>query len=73
MAYSYTSSSLTAASSAICLFIALMCDTAWTTSPVPGSPLVRIMDAPSPMRLRASPRSLAPQTKGTLNLVLSMW
>ena len=32
---------------------------------LPGSPFVRIMDAPSLMRRRASPKSFAPQTKGT--------
>jgi len=36
------------------------------------APLVRIMEAPSAMRRRASPRSRAPQTKGTLNWVLSI-
>ncbi len=50
-----------------------MCLTAWMTSPVPGSPLVRIMAAPSEMRRRASPRSFAPQTKGVLKACLSMW
>ena len=45
--------------------IARIWRTACTTSPVPGSPLVRIMDAPSLMRRSASPRSLAPQTNGT--------
>lgn len=73
MAYSYTSSSLSDASLEISEFMALMCDTAWTTSPVPGSPLVLIIDAPSEILLRASPRFLAPHTNGTLNLVLSIW
>ena len=41
--------------------------------PVPASPLVRIMAAPSVMRRRASPRSRAPHTKGTVNCHLSMW
>ena len=36
-------------------------------------PLVRIMDAPSLIRRSASPRSLAPQTNGTLNWCLSIW
>ena len=44
--------------------------TASTMSPVPASPLVRIMAAPSLMRRSASPRSRAPHTKGTLNCVL---
>lgn len=43
------------------------------SSPVPACPLVRIIAAPSLILLRASPRSLAPQTKGTVNLCLSMW
>ena len=34
--------------------------------------LERIIEAPSAMRRRASPRSRAPQTKGTLNWVLSI-
>ena len=59
--------------SLISLFICLICVTASTTSPVPGSPLVRIIDAPSPILLNASPKFLAPHTKGTLNLLLSMW
>ncbi len=50
-----------------------MCWTACTTSPVPASPLVRIMAAPSAMRRRASPRLRAPQTKGVVKACLSMW
>ena len=46
--------------------------TASTTLPVPASPLVRIMAAPSEIRRNASPRSRQPQTKGTLNLCLLM-
>ncbi len=42
-------------------------------SPVPASPLERIIAAPSPMRRSASPRFVAPQTNGTLNGHLSMW
>ena len=57
----------------ISAFIIRMWRTACTTSPVPGSPLVRIIVAPSAMRRSASPRSRAPQTNGTLNWVLSMW
>ena len=47
--------------------------TASTMSPVPASPFERIIAAPSPMRRRASPRLVAPQTNGTLNAHLSMW
>ena len=44
--------------------------TASTMLPVPASPLVRIMAAPSAMRRSASPRSRQPHTNGTLNCVL---
>src|SRR6056297_1977636 len=47
--------------------------TASTTLPVPASPLVRIMLAPSPMRRSASPMFVAPHTNGTVNANLSMW
>ncbi len=47
--------------------------TASTTLPVPASPFERIMQAPSLMRRSASPRLVAPQTKGTVNGHLSMW
>ena len=47
--------------------------TASTMSPVPASPLERIIAAPSPMRRSASPRLVAPHTNGTLNAHLSMW
>ena len=47
--------------------------TASTTLPVPASPFERIMAAPSPIRRSASPRLVAPQTKGTWNAHLSMW
>ena len=47
--------------------------TASTTLPVPASPLVRIIAAPSPIRRSASPRSRAPQTNGTVNACLSTW
>ena len=43
-----------------------MCRTASTTLPVPASPFVRIMAAPSAIRRSASPRSVAPHTNGTL-------
>jgi len=47
--------------------------TASTTSPVPASPLVRIIAAPSLMRRSASPRFTAPHTNGTVNFHLLMW
>ncbi len=47
--------------------------TASTTLPVPASPFVRIIAAPSPMRRSASPRFRQPQTNGTLNGCLLMW
>ena len=50
-----------------------MCRVASTTLPVPASPLERIIAAPSPIRRSASPRSVAPQTNGTVNARLSMW
>ena len=73
LAASYTSSSRRETSSRICLFMVRMWRTAWMTSPVPGSPLVRIMDAPSAIRRSASPRFFAPHTNGTSNWFLSMW
>ena len=53
--------------------IARMWRTASTTLPVPASPFVRIIAAPSEMRRSASPRSVAPQTNGTVKGCLSMW
>ena len=50
-----------------------MCVDGSTTLPVPASPLERIIAAPSVMRRSASPRSVAPQTNGTVNGHLSMW
>mmetsp|Transcript_71276 Transcript_71276/g.153757 ORF Transcript_71276/g.153757 Transcript_71276/m.153757 type:complete len:319 (-) Transcript_71276:22-978(-) len=44
-----------------------------TMLPVPASPFVRIMLAPSAMRRSASPRLRQPQTNGTLNLFLFTW
>ena len=41
--------------------------------PVPASPFERIIAAPSVMRRSASPRLVAPQTKGTVKAHLSMW
>ena len=52
---------------------ARMCVTALTMSPVPASPLVRIIAAPSAIRRSASPRFVQPQTNGTVNFHLSMW
>ena len=49
---------------------ARMCVTALTMSPVPASPLVRIIAAPSAMRRSASPRFVQPQTNGTVNCAL---
>ncbi len=50
-----------------------MCLVASETSPVPASPFERIIAAPSVMRRSASPRLVAPQTKGTVKSYLSMW
>jgi hypothetical protein len=47
-----------------------MCSTALTTLPVPASPLILIIDAPSEILLKASPKFFAPQTKGTLKFYL---
>ena len=47
--------------------------TASTMSPVPASPLERIIAAPSPIRRSASPRLVAPHTNGILKAHLSMW
>src|ERR1700722_11057009 len=49
------------------------CRTASTTLPVPASPFERIKHAPSPIRRRASPKFVAPHTKGTVKPHLSMW
>ena len=53
--------------------MARMCVVALETSPVPASPLERIIAAPSLMRRSASPRLVAPHTNGTVNFHLSMW
>jgi len=45
--------------------MARMCVVALDTSPVPASPLERIIAAPSVMRRSASPRLVAPHTNGT--------
>src|SRR5437588_3740369 len=52
---------------------ARMWRTASTTFPVPASPFVRIIAAPSPIRRSASPRSRQPHTNGILNTCLLMW
>ncbi len=52
---------------------ARMCVTALTMSPVPASPFVRIIAAPSAIRRSASPRLVQPHTNGTVNFHLSMW
>ena len=49
-----------------------MCLVASETSPVPASPLERIIAAPSAIRRSASPRLVAPHTKGTVKACLSM-
>ena len=51
----------------ICELILRICLTASTIFPVPASPLVLNKAAPSPILRKASPKSLAPQTKGILN------
>ena len=53
--------------------ISRMWRTASTMLPVPASPLERIIAAPSPIRRSASPRLVAPQTKGMSKASLSMW
>src|ERR1700681_2276898 len=71
---SITSSSAPAPCSLrIALVTARIWRTASTTLPVPASPLVRIIAAPSAIRRNASPRSRQPQTNGTLNGCLLMW
>jgi hypothetical protein len=50
---------------AIASRIARMWRTASTMLPLPASPLLRIIAAPSAMRRSASPRSRAPHTNGT--------
>ena len=42
-------------------------------SPVPASPFVRIIAAPSPIRRSASPRLRQPQTNGTVKSCLKTW
>ena len=71
-AATYSSSFGSAWSAAISPRIVRMCFIASETSPVPASPLDRIIAAPSVMRRSASPRFVAPQTKGTVKSHLSM-
>ena len=73
MAARYSSSSLMEDNRRISPLITRMCMVALETSPVPASPLERIIAAPSLIRRRASPRLVAPQTKGTVNFHLLMW
>ena len=49
------------------------CRTASITSPVPASPLVRIIAAPSLILRSASPRLRQPQTKGVSKSCFSTW
>src|SRR5699024_6855225 len=51
-------------------FTCLICLTASTILPVPGSPFVRNIAAPSPMRRAASPKLRQPQTNGTVKVSL---
>ena len=57
----------------ISLLTCLICRTASTIFPLPASPLVLIIAAPSPILLKASPKFLHPQTKGTLKSCFQMW
>src|SRR5688572_4538346 len=68
-----SSSSRIACSPRIAPNTARMCVTAFTMSPVPASPFVRIIAAPSETLRSASPRFVAPHTKGTVNAHLSTW
>lgn len=66
----YSSSSSIVSRCLIAPMTVRACLTASTTSPVPASPLVRIIAAPSATRRRASPKFRHPHTNGTLNLCL---
>ncbi len=72
-ASAYSSSSRSAPSRRMWPKTERMCVTALTMSPVPASPFVRIIAAPSAIRRSASPRFVQPQTKGTVNCHLSTW
>ncbi len=73
MASEYSSSSASDVSLRMWPKTARMWVTALTMSPVPASPLVRIIAAPSVSRRSASPRFVAPQTNGTVKRHLSTW
>ena len=64
---SFSSQAITSFNS---LIIVRMCLTASTTLPVPASPFVLIIEAPSAIRLVASPNPVAPHTKGALKFCL---
>ena len=68
-----SSSSVLSLSSLMVPNIFLICLTASTTFPVPASPLVRIIAAPSSILLKPSPRLRAPHTNGMVNFFLSTW
>ena len=72
-AATYSSSGESEPSRRISPRIVRMWVTALETSPVPASPLERIIAAPSVIRRSASPRLVAPHTKGTVKAHLSMW
>src|SRR5665811_1737649 len=72
LAARYSSSSGRQVSRRIWSRIWRMCLVALEMSPVPASPLERIIAAPSLIRRSASPRFVAPQTNGTVNAHLSM-
>ena len=72
-ANAYNSSSFMELARRMSAMTARWCLTASTIFPVPASPLVRMKAAPSEIRLSASPRFLAPHTKGTLKVCLLMW
>ena len=72
-AAAYSSSSRAAWSCRIAPKTARMWVTALTMSPVPASPFVRIIAAPSAIRRSASPRFVAPHTNGIVNCHLSTW
>ena len=73
LAATYSSSSARPCSRRSSARMVRMWVTALETSPVPASPLERIIAAPSVIRRSASPRLVAPHTKGTVKAHLSMW
>ena len=72
LAATYNSSGRSEAKRRISPVMVRICVVAFETSPVPASPLDLIIAAPSLMRRKASPRFVAPQTKGTVKFHLSM-